>query len=575
MLLAGALFSFGLTAVFAPSVSAYGTEPWDPSNFWATTGAKYRVGFATSGATVPETRQGSYTEPVRIQGYPGEYGVQFNLEIVDAESTATRDVDYQVTGPLACEATSDTWKMCHIPLRPLYTADCELDETVVFRLSLNVDYDDDLDGSVVDDDDDAITIDSSRSKFTVTIEETLDDGARAGSSYAQRRCTADGVDWKRNNTPLNGGGKDSTVVPEHGNSDGDAVQEGTSDVTADDEDVPLPCDAAVAIDRARAAFKWHMSYGSNAAMFWRILNTLGADDLPAKPPGVTHETITAQEASDFSSGNGWAGWPPINDALQRCTTAPDPVTPDPDPVPEPEPEPVTPDPEPDPEVSVAAGGGVTEGGDAVFTVTAVPAPSVPLSVDVSVSQSGDFGAATGPRTVTVATSGTATLTVTTTNDSADEADGKVTVTVGAGSGYTVSPTAGSASVAVADDDDPPPPPPPPVNATPSLSISDATAGEGGTLTFTVTLSPASSRYAWVNYYARPEHGAALSATYADFAQAYGMLTFKPGETSKTITVAAVDDSSPESDETFKVVLYSAVQAAIADGEATGTITDND
>ena len=228
-----------------------------------------------------------------------------------------------------------------------------------------------------------------------------------------------------------------------------------------------------------------------------------------------------------------------------------------------------------PQISVAAGAGVTEGDAATFTVTASPAPSAALTVDVSVAQSGDYGVTTGSRTVTVGTSGTATLTVATTNDSTDEADGQVTVTVDVGSGYTVSQSAGSATVAVSDDDDPPPPPPPVVNATPSLSISDATAGEGGTLTFTVTLSPASSRYVWVNYYARPEYGAALSATYADFAQTYGMLTFKPGETSKTITVAAVDDSSPEGDETFTVVLYSAVQAAIADGEATGTITDND
>ncbi len=335
-----------------------------------------------------------------------------------------------------------------------------------------------------------------------------------------------------------------------------------------------PNTSSTAIAKARAAFEWHTNYGSDAPLFWRILNSLDADNLPAKPSGVTEETVSAQEVKDFSSGKGWAGWAPIVDAMERCTAAadpdpvPDPVTPDPDPVPDP----VTPD--PDPEISVAAGAGVTEGGDAIFTVTAVPAPSAPLSVDVSVSQSGDFGVATGSRTVTVGTSGTATLTVSTTDDSADEADGQVTATVDAGSGYTVSQSAGSATVAVADDDDPPPPPPT-VNATPSLSISDASAGEGGTLTFTVTLSPASDRYVWVNYYARPAYGAAMSATYADFAQAYGMLTFKPGETAKTVTVAAVDDSSPEDDETFVVSLYSEVQAKVADRTGIGTITDND
>ena len=231
-----------------------------------------------------------------------------------------------------------------------------------------------------------------------------------------------------------------------------------------------------------------------------------------------------------------------------------------------------PPPPPDPEVSIAAGAGITEGGDAAFTVTASPAPSAALTVTVSVSQSGDYGAATGSRTVTIPTTGSATLTVATTGDSADEADGSVTATVGAGQGYTVSATAGSASVAVADDDDPPPPP---VNATPSLSISDASGAEGGTLTFTVTLSPSSGRYAWVHYYARPAFGTAASATFADFAQTYGMLTFEPGDTTKTITVALVDDNTPEANETFKLVLYTPAQAAIADGEATGTITDND
>ena len=245
------------------------------------------------------------------------------------------------------------------------------------------------------------------------------------------------------------------------------------------------------------------------------------------------------------------------------------VADDDDPAPPPPPPPV------DPEVSVTAGGGVTEGGDAAFTVAAVPAPSAPLTVTVTVSQSGDFGVTTGSQSVTIPTSGSATLIVATAGDSTDEPDGSVTVTIDSGTGYAVSSTAGTASVAVADDDDPPPPPPPVVNAVPSLSISDASAGEGGALTFTVTLSPVSGRYVWVHYYARPAFGAGLSATFADFAQAYGMLTFSPGETSKTITVAAVDDSSPEGDETFRVVLYSAVQAAVADGEGVGTITDND
>ena len=296
--------------------------------------------------------------------------------------------------------------------------------------------------------------------------------------------------------------------------------------------------------------------------------TTGSQSVMVPTSGSATLTVaTADDGTDEPDGtvtvtvDGGAGYA-VSSAAGTATVG---VADDDDPPPPP--------PAVDPVVSVTAGGNITEGGDAAFTVSAVPAPSAALTVNVVVAQSGDFGVTTGSQSVMVPTSGSATLTVATTNDSTDEADGSVTVTVGAGSGYTVSATAGTAAVAVADDDDPPPPPV--VNAVPSLSVSDASAGEGGTLTFTVTLSPASDRYVWVHYYARPRYGAGLSATFADFAQAYGMLTFRPGETAKTVTVAAVDDSRTEDDETFVVVLYAEVQAAVADGEGVGTITDND
>ncbi len=453
---------------------------------------------------------------------------------------------------------------------------------------------------------------------------------------------------------------------------------------ADDDDVPQTCDSQVksaGLERARAAFDWHLSYGTNAPLFWRILNTLGAGNMPNKPSAVTDDTVSAQAVADFSAGKGWAGWAPINEALADCEASTGTGTPDttdnvvPPPPPTPEvsvsagsgvtegnsatftvsasPAPAAdldvtiavsqsgdfgvatgsqtvtiptsgsytltvatsddsldeadgsvtvtvtvnsdtgytvsatsgsatvavsddddPSPPPTPEVSIAAGSGVTEGGTASFALTASPAPASPLSVTVNVSQSGDFGVATGSQTVTIPTGGSYTLTVATVNDSVDESDGSVTVTVNSGTGYTVSSSNGAATVAIADDDDPSPPPRP-VNATPSLSISDGSATEGGAITFTVTLSPSSSRYVWVTYYAHPAYGTAASATYEDFEMTYGMLTFKPGETSKTITVTLVDDSRQEGTETFVVSLYSEAQARVADRVGTGTIIDND
>ncbi len=354
------------------------------------------------------------------------------------------------------------------------------------------------------------------------------------------------------------------------------------------ENNPVPCDAAVAIDKARAAFNWHTSFGADAPLFWRILNTLGTDDLPAKPSGVTEETISAQDVKDFSNGKGWAGWAPIVEAMERCTEpAPDPVVPDPDPV-VPDPDPVVPDPEPDPdpEISIAAGTAVTEGGAATFTVSASPPPSSALSVTVTVTQSGDFAAATGPRTVTVGTSGSATVSVATTNDSSDEADGSVTATVNSGSGYTVSATANSASVTVSDDDDPsPPPPPPPPVGDPGFSIEDASGTEGEQVSVRVTLSHASNqrlRVYWIPQFGGSGTWDSRNPTWAlpgsDFGAAGGWLTFRPGVVEQHLQINLLEDSLVEPAEEFQVNLlfvspYRAVP--IADGRAIITINDND
>src|SRR5262249_13945595 len=62
---------------------------------------------------------------------------------------------------------------------------------------------------------------------------------------------------------------------------------------------------------------------------------------------------------------------------------------------------------------------------------------------------------------------------------------------------------------------------------------------------------------------------------SDYASANGTLTFAPGETSKTIDVSVVGDTTVEPDETMTVGLSSPVNAQIADGSATGTIKNED
>lgn len=117
----------------------------------------------------------------------------------------------------------------------------------------------------------------------------------------------------------------------------------------------------------------------------------------------------------------------------------------------------------------------------------------------------------------------------------------------------------------------------PVGAgTPVLNISDASVTEGhvGTrsATFTVTLSSSSSQPVTVSY--STANGTAAAGS--DYQSASGTLTFDAGQTTKTISVLVNGDRAGEPDETFVVNLGGVTGgAAIADGQAVGTIVDDE
>jgi hypothetical protein len=110
----------------------------------------------------------------------------------------------------------------------------------------------------------------------------------------------------------------------------------------------------------------------------------------------------------------------------------------------------------------------------------------------------------------------------------------------------------------------------------SVSISDASVTEGNSgsvnASFTVSLSAASSQPVSVTY-ATADGTATAGSDYV--AVPPTVLTFNPGETSKTITVAVLGDTISEGNETFLVNLSNPVNAAIADGQGVGTIIDDD
>ncbi len=107
---------------------------------------------------------------------------------------------------------------------------------------------------------------------------------------------------------------------------------------------------------------------------------------------------------------------------------------------------------------------------------------------------------------------------------------------------------------------------------PQMTIADASANENaGSLTFAVTIDAASSaevRAAWATT------GVTATAG-ADYTESSGTVVFAPGTTSRTVTVPLLDDELDEMNETLTVTLSGPEHAALADAEATGTITDDD
>ena len=106
---------------------------------------------------------------------------------------------------------------------------------------------------------------------------------------------------------------------------------------------------------------------------------------------------------------------------------------------------------------------------------------------------------------------------------------------------------------------------------PALRIADATAAEAsGALEFVVTASGAAAREMRVAYATRD--GTATAGE--DYTETQGTLVFAVGEVTKTIGVpVAMDSQDDEGFETLTVVLSGAVNATLADAEATGTISD--
>jgi hypothetical protein len=214
---------------------------------------------------------------------------------------------------------------------------------------------------------------------------------------------------------------------------------------------------------------------------------------------------------------------------------------------------------------------ITEGNSgtatAAFTVTLSPASASTVSVnyttqDGTALNGSDYTTASGTLQFTPGQT-QKTINVTVAGDVNDELDETFTVLLSSPVNAVLLDA--SATGTIIDDD-----------GLPTLAIADQVITEGNSgstaMQFTVTLSPASPSVVTVNY--ASSNGTAAAGS--DYTSTSGTLTFQVGQTSKTITVNVAGDVIDEgASEAFTVQLSSPSGATLADGQATGTITDDD
>ncbi len=112
-----------------------------------------------------------------------------------------------------------------------------------------------------------------------------------------------------------------------------------------------------------------------------------------------------------------------------------------------------------------------------------------------------------------------------------------------------------------------------IQGPPGLAVADAEVEEapGARLVFTVTLNRAASGTVTVT--AATSDGTAVAGE--DYVAKTKTVTFAAGETSQIVRVRVLDDAHDEGAETMTLTLSSPSGAYLADGTATGTITNTD
>ncbi len=207
---------------------------------------------------------------------------------------------------------------------------------------------------------------------------------------------------------------------------------------------------------------------------------------------------------------------------------------------------------------------VSEGSDAVFRVSLFPASDETVTVEFTTVN----GSATAPDDYT-SRSGLLTfspgetsesITVDTSSDDIGES-GEETFTIRLSNAVNAEIVDDSGQGEILESD-----------VTSSISIDDVRVQENKDATFTLSLFPAADETVTVEFTTVNRTATAPD----DYDNRAGLLRFSPGERTRTVRVHVHDDDIAEdSEETFSVQLFNAVNARLVDSSGEGTILDDD
>ncbi len=204
----------------------------------------------------------------------------------------------------------------------------------------------------------------------------------------------------------------------------------------------------------------------------------------------------------------------------------------------------------------------------VFTVNLSVATTVPVSVRYTTSnQSATAGSdyTSASQILTFAIGETSkTFNISVIGDNVVEPDEVFSVTLSNAVAGKI--TGGTATGTIVNDD---------VFQIPNMTIGDISRAEGhsGTRNFNFRVSLSNAYNQVVKFSYVTANGTAIAGS--DFASKTGTISFQPGQTSKTVTIAVYGDRTPEANESFFVNLFNPVKAVITDSQGRAIITNDD